>query len=122
MTQRWMTMAAVVPAALGTMLAPAAEAAPAPAAAVHATAKPCTSKWQAKQRVAVRRPGPHDGPVATMQSPIHHHLRKGQVVTSCYVAVARTESGPAYEACGSEGHLWRIVPGGQVPQTCLKRV
>jgi len=118
-----MTMAAVVTAALGTMLAPAAEAAPAPAAAVHATtAKPCTSKWQAKQRIAVRRPGPHDGPVATMQSPIHYHLRKGQVVTSCYVAVARTESGPAYEACGGEGHLWRIVPGGQVPQTCLKRV
>ncbi|MFD5951529.1 PhzF family phenazine biosynthesis protein [Streptomyces collinus] len=24
--------------------------------------------------------------------------------------------------CGKAGSLWRIVPGGQVPQTCLKRV
>lgn len=56
-----------------------------------------------------------------MDSPIHHYLRKGEVVRSCLVAVARTDSGPAYRACGGEGHLWRIVPGGQVPQTCLKR-
>ncbi len=41
-----------------------------------------------------------------MDSPIHHYLRKGQVVRSCVVAVARTESGPAYRACGGEGHFW----------------
>ncbi|MFD0055067.1 hypothetical protein ACFVHR_15175 [Streptomyces sp. NPDC127168] len=113
-------IAATAVAALATsaLLPPAAEAASAPTAA---SAKACATKWKAKQRVAVRRPGPNDGPVATMRSPIHHHLRKGQVVRSCVVAVDRTVSGPAYRACGGEGHVWRIVPGGQVPQSCLKR-
>ncbi|MDQ0408865.1 hypothetical protein ABVB69_32300 [Streptomyces sp. NPDC000349] len=114
-------IAAATAAALAAsaLLPSAAEAASAPTAA---PAKACASKWKAKQRVAVRRPGPQDGPVATMRSPIHHHLRKGQVVRSCVVAVGRTVSGPAYRACGGEGHVWRIVPGGQVPQSCLKRL
>lgn len=47
---------------------------------------------------------------------------EGGQVTSCTVTVARTESGPAYRKCGKTGSLWRVVPGGQVPQTCLKRV
>ena len=70
---------------------------------------------------AVHRPGPFDGPVASMRSPIHHYLRQGEVVRSCVVAV-RTASGPAYRACGRAGSLWRIVPGGQAPQTCLRRL
>lgn len=112
-----MTTAAVAAATLAALIVPtAAEAAPA------APGKACATKWQAKQRVAVRRPAPHDGPVATMRSPIHHYLAKGEVVRSCVVAVARTSSGPAYRACGGEGHLWRIVPGGQVPQTCLRKL
>lgn len=111
--------AAAATFAATALLAPAAEAAPAPTSVAAAPAKACTTKWKAKQRVAVRRPA---GPVATMDSPIHHYLRKGQVVRSCVVAVARTESGPAYRACGGEGHFWRIVPGGQVPQSCLKRL
>ncbi|RDD85057.1 hypothetical protein DVZ84_31430 [Streptomyces parvulus] len=115
-----MIAAATTAALAASILFPsAAEAASAPAAA---PAKACATKWKAKQRVAVRRPGPHDGPVATMRSPIHHYLRKGQVVRSCVVAVARTVSGPAYRACGGEGHVWRIVPGGQAPQSCLKRL
>ncbi|MFE2195602.1 hypothetical protein ACFXAQ_32935 [Streptomyces olivaceus] len=118
---RLMTTAAVAAAALAALIAPtAAEAAP---AAPHtAPAKACATKWKAKQRVAVRRPGPNDGPVATMRTPVHHYLKKGQVVRSCVVAVGRTTSGPAYRACGGEGHLWRIVPGGQVPQTCLRKL
>ncbi|WP_244362283.1 hypothetical protein [Streptomyces aquilus] len=43
-------------------------------------------------------------------------------MTSCVTAIARTESGPAYHKCGRDGHLWQIVRGGQVPQTCLKKV
>lgn len=60
-------------------------------------------------------------PVAKTTSRIHHSLHRGNRVTSCTVAVARTESGPAYRTCGKAGSLWRIVPGAQVPQTCLKR-
>lgn len=113
-----MTAAAVAAATLAALVMPSA----AQAAPVAAKAEPCTTQWKAVQRVAVRRPGPLDGPVATMNSPVHHHLRKGQIVTSCVVAIARTASGPAYRACGGEGHMWRIVSGGQVPQSCLRRV
>jgi len=114
-----MTAAAATAATLAVLVTPSvAQAAPTAAKA----AKSCSTRWEAVQRVAVRRPGPQDGPVATMNSPVDHHLRKGQVVTSCVVAVARTESGPAYRACGADGHLWRIVRGGQVPQSCLRRV
>ncbi|MFD9984002.1 hypothetical protein ACFWZJ_26865 [Streptomyces massasporeus] len=63
----------------------------------------------------------NEGPVAKTTSPVHHYLRRGDRVTSCVVAVARTESGPAYRKCGKAGNVWRVVPGGQVPQTCLKR-
>jgi hypothetical protein len=100
-----------------------AEAGTSSVASVRAlAAAPCASKWRAVQRVAVRRPGLYDGPVATMNSPIHHYLKRGEVVRSCVVAVGRTQSGPAYRACGREGHLWRVVRGGQVPQSCLKRL
>lgn len=122
MSRQWMSPAAVVAALLLAIPAPAAEAwSSAGTAAVHAAVAECTAKWRAVQRVAVRRPGPHEGPVATLRSPVHHYLRKGQTVRSCVVAVARTQNGPAYRACGRAGRLWRIVPGGQVPQTCLKR-
>ncbi|MEU5483480.1 hypothetical protein [Streptomyces mirabilis] len=119
MRRRWMTAAAVTAATLAALVTPSvAQAAP----TTVKVAEPCPTRWKAVERVAVRRPGPQDGPVATMNSPVDHHLRKGQVVTSCVVAVARTESGPAYRACGAEGNLWRIVPGGQVPQSCLRRL
>ncbi|MFD0287634.1 hypothetical protein [Streptomyces lutosisoli] len=124
MTRRWMTAAAMAAATLTALIAPAgAEAAPALTAAVHApAAKDCTTMWKAREGVAVRRPGRLDGPVATMHSPIDHYLKKGEAVRSCVVAIARTSSGPAYRACGGEGHIWRIVRGGQVPQACLRRV
>ncbi|MCF1646026.1 hypothetical protein [Streptomyces indiaensis] len=72
--------------------------------------------------MAVRRPAWNDGPVATTTSPLHHYLHRGDRVTSCTVVVARTETGPAYRKRGKAGSLWRIVRGGQVPQTYLKRV
>ncbi|MGN9821504.1 hypothetical protein ACTMUQ_40045 [Streptomyces sp. SD11] len=71
--------------------------------------------------MAVRRPGPYDGRVATMSSPIHHHLHRSQMVRCCVVAIARTQSGPAYRAYGKDGNLWHIAPSSQVPQTCLRR-
>ncbi|MFD0305250.1 hypothetical protein [Streptomyces sp. NPDC127119] len=116
-----MTTAATVTAPLSGLAlsaTPAAASAPAPA---HApAAAPCTTKWRAVQRVAVRRPGPYDGRIAT-NSPTHQPLSRGQAVRSCAAAIAQTQSGPAYQACGKDGNLWRIVPGGQVPQTCLRR-
>ncbi|MGW0572984.1 hypothetical protein [Streptomyces tauricus] len=125
MIRRLMMTAAMVAGTLSGLALPATPAgADTPVvASVHSpAAAPCASKWRAVQRVAVRRPGPYDGRVVTMNSPIHHHLRRGEVVRSCVVAIGRTQSGPAYRACGREGSLWRIVPGGQVPQTCLRRV
>jgi hypothetical protein len=62
-----------------------------------------------------RRPGRED------HQPGAPLLPRGDRVASCVVAVARTESGPAYRKCGNTGSVWRVVPGGQVPQTCLKR-
>ncbi|MEW2571862.1 hypothetical protein [Streptomyces sp. NPDC047070] len=56
-----------------------------------------------------------------MNSPLHHHLTPGQVVRSCITAIGPTQSGPANRACGKDENTWRAVPGGQVPQTCLKR-
>ncbi|WP_314416213.1 hypothetical protein [Streptomyces sp. DSM 40484] len=124
MIRRLMLTAAMTAAALSGFSLPAtpAEAGTPAVVSVHApAAAPCTSKWRTVQRVAVRRPGPYDGPVATMNSPVHHHLSRGQVVGSCVVAIGRTQSGTAYRACGKHGSTWRIVQGGQVPQTCLKR-
>ena len=87
------------------------------------TAKPCTTTWEVTgQKGAVSRPAGNDGPVAKTTSRIRHCLRRGDRVTSCAVAVARPESGPVFRTCGKAGSLWRIVPGGQVPQTFLKRV
>lgn len=104
----------MVAALLLAIPAPAAEtSSPAATAAAHSTVAVCTTKWRVVQRVAVRWPGPHDGAVATLRSPVHHYLRKGQTVRFCVVAVARTPNGPAYRTCGRAGSLWRIVPGGQ---------
>ena len=70
----------------------------------------------------MRRPSPYDAPAATMRTPIQHYLRKGEQVRSRIAAVARTDNGgPTYRARGRAGNLWRIVPGGQVPETCLRR-
>ncbi|MGW7513858.1 hypothetical protein ACWGJ0_39880 [Streptomyces massasporeus] len=114
---------AAVAVLTGAMATPQALAAPLHHSPALLTAKPCTTTWEVTGRkVAVRRPAWNAGPVATTTSPVHHYLHRGDRVTSCTVAVARTESGPAYRKCGEAGSLWRIVPGGQVPQTCLKRV
>ncbi|WP_406011171.1 hypothetical protein OG440_37315 [Streptomyces sp. NBC_00637] len=99
---------------------PSAAAVPARPAA---TSTPCTTVWEVTgKKVAVRRPAWNEGPVAKPDSPVDHSLRRGQRVTSCIVAIARTERGPAYRACGRHGSTWRVVPGGQIPQTCLKKV
>jgi Tfp pilus assembly protein PilV len=113
---------AAVAVLVGVTAAPQVSAAPLHHTPALSTAKRCSTTWEVTGRkVAVRRPAWNDGPVATTTSPIHHYLYRGDRVTSCTVAVARTESGPAYRKCGKAGSLWRIVPGGQVPQTCLKR-
>ncbi|GGN40860.1 hypothetical protein [Streptomyces fuscichromogenes] len=103
-------------------LVPSAAAAAAAGERAAGAARECTSLWRAVERVPVRRPAWNEGPIATSLSPVDHYLRRGQVVRSCTVAVARTEGGPAYRACGGEGNTYRIVPGGQVPQACLRRV
>ncbi|MCF3137305.1 hypothetical protein IPZ69_44710 [Streptomyces olivochromogenes] len=87
--------------------------------ATAAAATPCSAKWTAVQRAAVRRPAWNDGPVATPGSPFVRYLGKGETVTSCVVAVGRG-GGSEYRECGG-GSIWRIVPGGQVPAGCLKR-
>ncbi|MET8218085.1 hypothetical protein [Streptomyces hirsutus] len=112
-------LAAMV-AALAVTPAPTAAA---PSALSAPSAAPCTTKWKVTgKKVAVRRPAPNEPPVATMRTQVDHYLHRGDVVTSCVVAIGRTEGGPAYRACGKDGHLWRVVRGGQVPQTCLKRL
>ncbi|MFD5475475.1 hypothetical protein [Streptomyces sp. NPDC127105] len=69
----------------------------------------------------MRRPAWNDGPVATTNTPVHHYLNKGDVVTSCIIATDRR--GPtAYRACDKYGQVWRIVHGGQVPETCLRHL
>ncbi|WP_329224281.1 hypothetical protein OG352_39855 (plasmid) [Streptomyces sp. NBC_01485] len=116
--KRPITTAAVAAVVLaGTLAVPQASAAP---PTRHASA-PCATQWKAKVRVAVRRPAWNEGPVATPSSPVHHYLRRGDVVTSCVVAIGRTESGTSYQECGG-GHLWRVVQGGQVPQGCLRKL
>lgn len=117
-------IAATAAAAFATtaLLAPTADAIPAPAAAVTAPAKACTIKWKVTgKKVAVRMPE-GNAPVAAPDSPVVRYLHRGDVVRSCVEAIARTQSGPAYRKCGRGGHVWRVVRGGQVPATCLKRV
>ncbi|MFD5634822.1 hypothetical protein ACFWJM_11875 [Streptomyces sp. NPDC127077] len=109
LTRRLLTTAAAVTAVLATVLSAAP---PTPAA-------PCTSTWQAVQKVAVRRPAWNEGPVATTRSPIVRYLHRGERVRSCIVAVGRS-SWSQYRECGG-GSLWRVVPGGQVPSGCLRR-
>jgi hypothetical protein len=72
--------------------------------------------------VAVRRPAWNDGPVAKPNSPVDHYVRRGDVLISCVDAIASTQSGPAYRKCGRPGSVWRVVHGGQIPATCVKRV
>jgi hypothetical protein len=118
-----LTLLAAVVVLTGATATPQASAASSHRAPALLTARPCTTTWEVTGRtVAVRRPARNDGPVATTTSPVHHYLHRGDRVASCIVAIARTESGPAYRKCGKSGNVWRIVPGGQVPQTCLKRV
>ncbi|ELP69513.1 hypothetical protein STRTUCAR8_00025 [Streptomyces turgidiscabies Car8] len=106
----------------GAVSAPV-EAAPAQRSVAVPASTPCSTWWEVTgKKVAVRRPSWNEGPVATPSSPVHHYLRKGDRVVSCIVAIARTQSGPAYRKCGRDGSAWRVVQGGQVPATCLKRV
>lgn len=73
--------------------------------------------------VAVRRPAwNHTNVVAKPDSPVVRTLKRGAVVRSCTTMIARTASGPAYTKCGKSGSVWRMVKGGQVPATCLKKV
>ncbi|MFD8725274.1 hypothetical protein ACFV2H_46875 [Streptomyces sp. NPDC059629] len=116
------TVATVATALAVALSTPQASAAPSRDASALAAAAPCTTKWKVIGKVvAVRRPAWNDGPVAKPNSPEDHYLHRGDVVTSCIVAIARTGQGPAYSECGRTGNIWRVVRGGQVPQTCLKR-
>ncbi|MGC9478802.1 hypothetical protein ACP4I1_32265 [Streptomyces sp. WG4] len=110
----------VLAAAVTALVGESAVALPAAPATAPAAAA-CTKKWQVTgKKVAVRMPR-GNAPVASPDSPVVRYLHRGDVVTSCVEAIARTQSGPAYRKCGREGHVWRIVRGGQVPATCLKR-
>ncbi|MET8822619.1 hypothetical protein [Streptomyces rochei] len=111
----------LVSVVLTALAAEAAIDAPA-ATATTPTAVNCTKKWEViGKKVAVRLPR-GDAHVASPDSPVVRYLHRGDVVTSCVEAIARTQSGPAYHKCGRGGHVWRIVRGGQVPATCLKRL
>ncbi|GHI98160.1 hypothetical protein TPA0906_00260 [Streptomyces olivaceus] len=115
-----LALAASATVLAGTAVAASpAAATTAPAAAAAAS---CTIKWKVTGgKVAVRKPK-GNAPVASPNSPVVRYLHRGDVVTSCVEAIARTQSGPAYRKCGRGGHVWRIVKGGQVPATCLKRL
>ncbi|MFD0069309.1 hypothetical protein ACFV99_16825 [Streptomyces sp. NPDC059944] len=115
-----MTSTAAVAVLAGVLIAPAASAAvPArPAAAGPA----CMTTYTVTGRtVAVRHPAWNDGPVARPDSPVDHYVHRGDVLASCTAAIARTPSGPAYRKCGRTGSTWRVVQGGQIPATCLRR-
>ncbi|MFD6550780.1 hypothetical protein [Streptomyces sp. NPDC058398] len=71
--------------------------------------------------VVVRRSAWNDGLVAKPNSPVDHYVRRGDVIVSCVDAIARTASGPTYRKCGRTGSVWRVVHGGQIPATCVKR-
>ncbi|MFE9813124.1 hypothetical protein [Streptomyces sp. NPDC005548] len=60
--------------------------------------------------------------MARSDSPVDHYVRRGDVLLSCVQAMAHTEQGPAYRKCGRAGSVWRVVRGGQVPATCLRRI
>jgi hypothetical protein len=115
----WAAAAAVV---LARVLAtPGAAAA---ASSWHASAQAaCATEYRVTGRVvAVRRPAWNDGPVARPNSPVDHYVHRGDVLVSCVEAIGRAESGPAYRKCGRTGSVWRVVRGGQIPATCVKRV
>lgn len=120
---RLITTAALAAAFVGSVaVTPSTEAAAAQRP-VTAPAKPCSTWWEVTGKtVAVRRPAWNEGPVAKPNSPVDHYLHRGDRVKSCVVAIARTERGPAYRKCGKDGSIWRVVQGGQVPETCLERV
>ncbi|MEU9523695.1 hypothetical protein [Streptomyces sp. NPDC048224] len=116
MNRRLITLAAVLMLS-GAGTAPQAAAAPESVS----VASDCTSQYRVTgKKVAVRKPA--SGPVAAPNSPVVRYLHRGDVVTSCVAAIARTQSGPAYRKCGKGGHVWRIVRGGQVPATCLAKL
>lgn len=64
----------------------------------------------------------NDGPVARPDSPVDHYVHRGAVLVSCTDAIARTEQGPAYRKCGRAGSVWRVMRGGQIPATCVRRI
>ncbi|MER7982749.1 hypothetical protein [Streptomyces sp. NPDC095817] len=60
--------------------------------------------------------------MARSDSPVDHYVHRGDVLASCTAAIARTLGGPAYRKCGRTGSVWRVVRGGQIPATCLRRI
>ncbi|MFD7797424.1 hypothetical protein [Streptomyces sp. NPDC059759] len=105
------SLAAAAVLAGGVLTPPAASAAVRPAATGA-----CATKFMVTGgTVAVRRPAWNDGPV-------HHYVHRGDVLTSRTAAIARTPSGPDYRKCGRTGSTWRVMHGGQVPATCLRRI
>ncbi|WP_327425795.1 hypothetical protein [Streptomyces sp. NBC_01236] len=50
------------------------------------------------------------------------YVHRGDILKTCYTAIARTNSGPANHKCGKDGWTWHVMYGGQIPATCAKRV
>lgn len=104
----------------GTLITEAAAVTQMPAGTANSS---CATKYKVTGRVvAVRRPAWNDGPVARPDSPVDHYVHRGDVLVSCFDALARTERGPAYRKCGRTGSVWRVVRGGQIPATCVRRI
>ncbi|MEY2244891.1 hypothetical protein AB8A21_18585 [Streptomyces sp. BF23-18] len=116
-----MTSVATAAAIAGLLSAPDAVAEVRAYAAAPMAA--CTTKYKVTGRVvAVRRPAWNGGLVARPDSPVDHYVHRGDVLVSCFDAIARTERGPAYRKCGRTGSVWRVVRGGQIPATCVHRI
>ncbi|MGW2748113.1 hypothetical protein [Streptomyces sp. NPDC001450] len=108
----------------GGLAAPQASAAAAPSAASHPVARKCTKVQVTGKTVAVRRPPDSaPNPVAKPDSPVVRYIHRGDILTTCVTAIARTDNGrPAYTKCGRGGWTWHVVQGGQIPATCTKRL
>ncbi|MFE0107078.1 hypothetical protein [Streptomyces sp. NPDC059009] len=93
--------------------------------AVAAAAQPtgqaaakCTNLVVTGKTVAVRRP-PNDEN-ATPNSPVDHYVHKGDRLRSCVMTFNR--GGNSYFKCGRSGSDWYLVRGGQIPETCVRKV
>jgi hypothetical protein len=120
------TVAMAAAAAVSVLLAPQASAVPQAVPAVHTVsakaapeAKRCATYKVVGRKVAVRRPA-NNAHSATSSSPVDHYVHRGDRVRSCLTTFNRGGA-PVYYKCGKRGTDYRLVRGGQIPTTCLKR-